>query len=108
MADLLDMLQMEDLSGSNLELAEVIGLDSFKNLVKTYGGINGLYVPKADRLVMPIRDTLIRREFNGVNARALATKWELTERYILEIAKDKLKEIRVEQATPPKEQLRLF
>lgn len=108
MADLLDMLQMEDLSGNDFDLADTVGLEAFKNLVRTYGGINGLYVPKADRLVIPIRDTLIRREYDGTNTHALAVKWGLTERYILEIAKDKAKQIRIEKLTPPKEQLRLF
>lgn len=108
MTDLLDMLQMEDLNGNDLDLAETVGLEAFKSLVRTYGGINGLYVPKADRLIIPIRDTLIRREFDGDNTHALAIKWGLTERYILEIAKDRAKQIRVERAAPPREQLRLF
>lgn len=108
MADLMDMLTLEDLSGNDLDLAETIGMEAFKNLVRTYGGINGLYVPKADRLVIPIRDTLIRREYDGTNTHALAIKWELTERYILEIARDKAKQIRTEKAAPPNEQIRFF
>lgn len=94
MDDLLDMLTLEDLSGNNRDLAEAIGLEGFKKLIKTYGGTSHLYVPKADMVALPIRDKLIRREFDGCNTQRLALKWGLSDRYILEIVKEKAKEIR--------------
>lgn len=105
MKDLLEMLKMEDLRGKDRDMAEAIGLEGFKGLVRTYGGTSSLYVPKADNVVSPVRDTLIRREYNGENIYELARKWNLTDRYIQEIVKEKRKEIR---ARPVEGQTKLF
>lgn len=108
MSDLVEMLTIEDLTGAELDLAETVGIEAFKNLVRVYGGTSGLYIPKADRIVIPIRDTLIRREYNGDNAAELAVKWNLTERYIQEKVKEQSKQIKEMRSQPPKEQLRFF
>ena len=93
MSDLLEYLTIEDLDSNNRQLAELVGMEGFKNLVRCYGGTANLYIPKADRLVIPIRDTLICREFNGSNSYELSMKWNLTERYIRDIVKDRKKEL---------------
>ena len=92
--DLLKELKLEDLSGSARELAEAIGMDGFIRLVDTYGGTSNLYVPVAEQLVRPVRDELIRREYNGRNVYELARKWDLTDRSIREIVKDEVKKLR--------------
>ena len=92
---LLESLRLEDLNGNARELAELIGMEAFIRLVGVYGGTSSLYVPKAEQLVLPVRDELIRREFDGGNSTQLARKWGLTERYIREIVKEKLKELRI-------------
>lgn len=94
MGELLDMLAIEDLTGNARDLAEVIGLDGFKRLVKAYGGTSNLYIPKADMLVIPVRDTLIRREYDGSNVQKLALKWGLTDRYVQEIVKEEAQKLR--------------
>lgn len=94
MDDLLGKLTLEDLTGNAHELAEAIGMEAFLSLVKIYGGSSNLYVPKADQIVQPVRDRLIRQEFDGGNLRELSRKWNLSERQIREIVKDKAKEIR--------------
>ena len=63
--ELLKELRLEDLSGSSLELAEAIGMEGFIRLVDNYEGTSNLYVPKASELIRPVRDELIRREYNG-------------------------------------------
>lgn len=93
--ELLKELQIEDLTGSARELAEIVGMEAFSRLVEVYGGSSNLYVPKADQLVLPIRDKLIQREYNGRNVFELSRKWGLTERYVREIVKEKAKELRV-------------
>ncbi|MEG1752468.1 MAG: Mor transcription activator family protein [Christensenella sp.] len=95
MNELLDMLELDDLKGAARELADVIGLESFKKLVTVYSGSDGIYIPKVNSIVEPIRNSLIRREFNGYNAYDLARKWDLTERHIREIAKEEIKEIKL-------------
>lgn len=62
--ELLKELRLEDLSGSSLELAEAIGMEGFIRLVDNYEGTSNLYVPKASELIRPVRDELIRREYN--------------------------------------------
>ena len=93
MDDLLDMLMIRDLDGDSLNLAEVIGIEAFRNIVKVYGG-SAIYIPKKDGLILPLRNELIIREYNGGNAYLLARKWGLTERRIQEIAKGKSAELR--------------
>lgn len=88
MVDLLEQVAINDLRGESRYLAEVIGLDGFKNLVREFGGTSRLYVPTLDTVVLPVRDELIRREYDGTNAMELARKWNLTERWIYEIVKD--------------------
>ena len=92
--ELLKELRLEDLSGSSLELAEAIGMEGFIRLVDNYEGTSNLYVPKASELIRPVRDELIRREYNGKNVIALARKYSLTDRSIREIVKDKAAQLR--------------
>lgn len=92
--ELLEELRPDDLTGNAKDLAELIGMEAFAKLVDVYGGSSNLYVPKAEQLVLPVRDELIRREYNGRNVYELARKWGLTERYVREIIKEKAKELR--------------
>ena len=65
--ELLNHLQLDDLKGEAHELAETIGMDAFRRLVDVYGGTGRVYIPQADTLLIPIRDRLIREEYNGYN-----------------------------------------
>ena len=105
MDDLLDKLALEDLRGESRALADIVGLEAFKNLVRHYGGTSKLYVPSADTVAIPVRDELIRREYDGDNLHELVRKWGLTDRWIYEIVKDKAKEIK---AKPIDGQISLF
>lgn len=92
--ELLGHLQMEDLEGENCyQMAEAIGIEAFRKLVLIYGGTEP-YIPKAETLIIPVRNKLISREYNGTNEFQLSRKWGVSERYIREIAKEKAKEIR--------------
>lgn len=92
--ELLKELKLEDLDGRARELAEAIGMEGFIRLVDTYGGTSNLYVPVAEQLVRPVRDEMIRREYNGRNIYELARKWGLTDRSIREIVKEEAKKLR--------------
>lgn len=88
MNDLFDLLTIENLEGNSRELADVIGIEPFKNLVRYYGGSQDLYVPVKDSLTIPIRNDLIYKEYEaGATVRQLAAKWGLSCRYIYEIVK---------------------
>ena len=69
--ELLNELKLEDLQGEARELAETIGMDAFRRLVDVYGGTGRVYIPQADKLLIPIRDRLLRDEYNGSNVYAL-------------------------------------
>lgn len=65
-------------------IAQVIGIENFINLTKIVGGTT-MYVPKADNILKPVRDKKIKAEFNGYNHGQLARKYNLSERWIIEI-----------------------
>lgn len=89
MPELMELLQLDDLkTPAHQELAQIIGMEAFRKLVLTYGGSDP-YIPQASELVRPIRDSLILREYNGENERALARKWGMSERRIRELTKEK-------------------
>jgi len=92
--ELLNHLQLDDLKGETHELAETIGMDAFRRLVGVYGGPGGGDIPQADTLLIPIRDRLIREEYNGYNVYELCKKWDLGESMVRTIIRDKIRELR--------------
>lgn len=77
-------ITMNDLTGEQRELAEVIGLESYISLIKVYGGTT-LYIAKYDKLQNIKRDRKIVKEFNGSNHKYLAIKYNLSDRAIRDI-----------------------
>lgn len=47
-----------------------------------------------DTLLIPIRDRLIREEYNGYNVYELCKKWDLGESMVRTIIRDKIRELR--------------
>ena len=92
--ELLELLQLEDLQGEAYELAELIGIEAYRKLVDRYGGTGRMYIPQADTLLIPIRDRLIREEYNGYNVYELCKKWDLGESMVRTIIRDKIRELR--------------
>ena len=87
--DLLEKVQMENLDEEQKMLAELIGLEAFKSLVRAFNGTS-IYIPKIESLEKAVRD----EEFDGGNYRELALKFGLTETWIRNIVLDKTKEIK--------------
>ncbi len=102
--DLLDQVQIENLDEEQKTLAELIGLEGFKNLVRAYNGTS-IYVPKIESLEKTVRDEHIREEFDGGNYRELALKYGLTEIWIRNIVLEKAREIK---ARPLDGQMSIF
>lgn len=90
---LLDMIDISDLPEPLDQIAKLIGMDSTKLLVKQFGG-EMLYLPKIETMVAPLRDKLIRQEFNGYNYEALARKYGITSRWVRQIVSPIETEIR--------------
>ena len=80
----LDKLTMEQLHGSQLEIAEVIGMEAYRKLVASYGG-SSIYISKADSVLNGLRDAEIFRRFDGSNYLELAHAFNLAENTIRDI-----------------------
>lgn len=77
-------LKLNELKEEQRDLAETIGLENYVKLLLKFGG-NNLYIPKADKLIVPIRNKLIFDEFTGDNYRSLSYKYDLSENTIRQI-----------------------
>ncbi|MGL5755435.1 MAG: Mor transcription activator family protein [Paraclostridium sp.] len=80
---MIENLKIEDLPDSYKDIAEEIGIDTFKKLVKLLGG-NSLYVPKEASLTRPIRDRIIKQDFNG-DYKILARRYNISQSQIRNI-----------------------
>ena len=87
----LSNININNLSGLQKELAEIVGLDAYVKLVKKYGG-DEIYVAKEDRIISMIRDKEIYRKFNGENYSQLAKEYNLAVRTVYEIVGRELNE----------------
>ena len=74
---LLDKLTLDDLDADQRQLAECIGLEAYKKLLKNYAG-SDIRVRMPKRLLIPVRDVEIREKFNGYNYRELGLKYDLS------------------------------
>lgn len=95
MNELPNMLKIDDLESEQLELAELIGLEAYIKLAEVYAGTSRLSIPPIRILTLPIRDSLIQREFDGNNIYQLAKKWELSDKYIRDIVSEQRQEFKL-------------
>ena len=100
-----DNITLEQLSPSQREIAEVIGLESYIKLVRRFGGSKGIYIPKYSELLRPSRDMEIIEEFNGYNFNELAAKHNLSVRTIYKLVSS---HVRQRRNAPLDEQTTLF
>lgn len=90
---LLDNLEIEDLDADQRELAECIGIEAYKKLVKNYAG-SFIYVCKPDTITSNLRNEEIRRKFNGYNYSELAREYNLAEVSIRRIVSPVIAEVK--------------
>ncbi len=74
---MLERLTVDDLPDSLVDVVDVIGIDSFKKLVKFCGG-SSLYIPSENNLIRPVRNKVIRESFNG-DYREISRKFGISE-----------------------------
>lgn len=75
---LLDKLTLDDLDADQRQLAECIGLEAYKKLVRNYAG-SSIYVHMPDKITANKRNAEIREKFNGYNFRDLAREFNLSD-----------------------------
>lgn len=83
---MLDYLTIDDLPDTLKDVADAIGIDSFKDLVKFAGGGN-LYIPNERSLTKPVRDKMIKESFRG-NYRELSQRFGISEVQVRNIIKE--------------------
>lgn len=86
--DMEKITRFDQLSGEQRELAETIGLESYRKLVEQYGG-NPLYIPKSKTVLKEIIRKEISKNFDGKNYRKLSIKYGLSEKTIRKILSEK-------------------
>lgn len=83
--NLFEDITLEDLSDEQREVAELIGLNKYLEMVELLGG-ETLYIPKSDCLLRTVRNRLIKEERKaGKSYRFLAKKYHLTKNTIINI-----------------------
>lgn len=98
-------ITLEQLTPTQRELAEIIGIDNYLKLVKRYGGSGGIYIPKYSELIRPSRDMEIKDKFNGYNYAQLADEYDLSVRTIYKIVSDMINQ---RQNAPLENQISFF
>ena len=83
---LLPYICIEDIPEDYRALAKDIGIDNLLKVACSLGGCT-LYIPKEEYFTKNIRDNIIKREFDGYNYKALATKYGLSETWVRKILK---------------------
>lgn len=90
-------ITLDQLTETQKEVAEVIGLENYIKLVQRFGGSKGIYIPKYSELLRPMRDQKIIEKFDGYNYDELAKEFDLSERSIRTIVS---KIVRAERSKP--------
>ncbi len=88
---LTDIEQLRD--SEQRELAETIGLEAYKRLVKNYGGMP-IYVQQANSVMKGVRDQELNEKFDGDNFKELAVEYGLSKNTVRAIVTPKRKELR--------------
>lgn len=88
MLDIEKIVSLDQLSGDQRELAEIVGLEAYRKLIANYGGMH-IYICKSETVLRELRNAEICNEFNGFNYRELAKKYNLSEKTVREILSGK-------------------
>lgn len=89
------LTSIDQLSGEQRELAELVGLEAYKKLVLNYAG-NTIYIYKLDSVLKGVRDAEICEKFDGGNYRELAIEYDLASDTIRNIVAEKRRMMRHE------------
>lgn len=81
-------ISIDSLPESYQQVALIVGVEAALKLSEYLGGA-ALYFPKLEEMLREKRDERIRQEFNGINHRELARKYNLSERWLREIVQVK-------------------
>lgn len=86
---MLKEMMIDDLAEKHQLLAQTVGMDGMRNLVKNFGG-GQIYIPKTDDLLREMKVRAIRKEFNGMNVKQIANKYNVSESFVYKVIRDKI------------------
>ena len=92
--DIDKLVSLDQLRDDQRELAEIIGLEAYKELIKHYGG-NQLYIQQADSVLKDVRDRELNEKFDGTNYRKLSQEYGISEMTIRDIVAPKRKKLKL-------------
>ena len=89
MNSFLDDLTLEQLDGDALDLAELIGIAAFKNIVEVYGRYGPLYIPSFATLRAGLRNQKLVQDYQaGLKVKHLTRKYHVSESLVYKIIRD--------------------
>lgn len=84
---MIEKITIKEIPQNNQDLAQLIGIENFKKLVKYMGG-SSIYIPKEQTLTLSLRNKNIKKEFNG-DIKILSRKYQISQSQIRNILKEK-------------------
>ena len=81
---MINFLTKEDVPEILQGLVDIMGIEAFIELIKQYGG-SSLYIPNENSVLKPIRNRLIKENFNGNNYKQLAKEFKISEMQVRNI-----------------------
>ncbi|WP_027701361.1 Mor transcription activator family protein [Metaclostridioides mangenotii] len=84
------LVRLEDIAENFHAMIEIIGIESFLELSKLYGGMN-MYIPIYSCIIREARNREIIEKYNGVNTNELAHKYSISSNSVKRIVRNKCK-----------------
>ncbi|MGL5191726.1 MAG: Mor transcription activator family protein [Paraclostridium sp.] len=81
---MIEYLSKADLPSPLRDLAEIIGIDALIKIIRYYGG-SSVYIPNENSILKPIRNRLIKENFNGTNYKELSKDFKISEMQVRNI-----------------------
>lgn len=85
---LLDQIRVDNLIDEQREIAEITGIEAYRDLVRHFSG-EQIRIWSIARLTKRLRDDQICSEYDGHNTKQLARKYHLSDQTIWEITQRK-------------------
>ncbi|WP_195252000.1 Mor transcription activator family protein [Romboutsia sp. 1001713B170207_170306_H8] len=85
---MLDKLKLEDIPEQFRDLAEVIGLDAYRKLIRYAGGMS-IYIPVEYRVTRNVRDRILRETFSG-DYKSFSKAYRISEGHLRRIIMKKI------------------
>ena len=79
---------LDQLSGEQRDIAEVIGIEAYKRLVVEYGGTH-VYICKPETILKEVTRREIQEKFNGKNYKSLSREYGISEKTVRKLTSSK-------------------